>query len=105
MGRKRQRRATDVDPPLRTAASETPSALASERELAALVDQTVRERLDPRARTAWLLFAVEGLPHREVAGLLDLSESRVRGLVSEARATIAAALGSALEGRGAASKR
>lgn len=49
-------------------------------------------RLDPRARSALLLNAVDGYTQREVAGILGIPEGTVGRIVSEARAALRADL-------------
>lgn len=49
-------------------------------------------RLDPRARSALLLNAVDGYTQREVAGILGIPEGTVGRIVSEARVALRADL-------------
>lgn len=59
------------------------------------VDPDLRDalaRLDPRARSALLLNAVDGYTQREVAGILGIPEGTVGRIVSEARVALRADL-------------
>ncbi len=59
-------------------------ATASDQSLRLAIEQSLT-RLAPRQRTVFLLSAVEGFSHREIAGVLDVSEGVSRTLLFEAR--------------------
>jgi Sigma-70, region 4 len=42
-------------------------------------------RLDPRGRTIFLLFEVEGFSHREIAGIMDIPEGTSKALLFEVK--------------------
>ncbi|MEP6800612.1 MAG: RNA polymerase sigma factor [Acidobacteriota bacterium] len=61
-----------------------PPASASDHPLRLAIEQSL-SRLAPRQKTVFLLFAVEGFSHREIAGVLDVSEGASRALLFEAK--------------------
>lgn len=61
-----------------------PSAPVSDHPLRLSLEACVRD-LDPRRRTAFLLFAVEGFTHREVGEILGVPEGTSKTLLFEAR--------------------
>jgi RNA polymerase sigma-70 factor, ECF subfamily len=83
--RKRQRHPEDA---LESAASggEGPAlpATAGDHPLRIAIEQSL-SRLSPRQRAVFLLSAVEGFSHREIAAVLDVSEGASRALLFEAK--------------------
>lgn len=61
-----------------------PPAPTADQPLRLAIEQSL-SRLAPRQRTVFLLSAVEGFSHREIAGVLDVSEGASRTLLFEAR--------------------
>ncbi|MEO8188994.1 MAG: RNA polymerase sigma factor [Acidobacteriota bacterium] len=83
--RKRKRHPED---PLETSTGEQDAALppapAADQPLRLAIEQSL-SRLVPRQRTVFLLSAIEGFSHRQIAGVLDVSEGASRTLLFEAR--------------------
>lgn len=52
--------------------------------LRAQLDQALR-RIDPRRRTVFLLFAVEGMKHSEIAAILEIPEGTSKAWLFEAK--------------------
>ncbi len=59
-------------------------APAADHPLRLAIEQSL-SRLAPRQKTVFLLSAVEGFSHREIAGVLDVSEGASRALLFEAK--------------------
>ncbi|MCA1580658.1 MAG: RNA polymerase sigma factor [Acidobacteria bacterium] len=59
-------------------------APAGDHPLRMAIEQSL-SKLAPRQRTVFLLSAVEGFSHREIAGVLDVSEGASRTLLFEAK--------------------
>jgi RNA polymerase sigma-70 factor (ECF subfamily) len=81
--RRRRRRAEEAiepeapaEPAIAAASGDHPLRLAIEQSL---------DKLAPRQRTVFLLSAVEGFSHREIARVLDVSEGASRTLLFEAK--------------------
>jgi RNA polymerase sigma-70 factor (ECF subfamily) len=86
--RRRKRRAEDAltieTPAGERAASGAPLAPAGDHPLRIAIEQGVA-RLKPRQRDVFLLSAVEGFSHREIAEVLDIPEGTSRTLLFEAK--------------------
>jgi len=80
--RKRRRRAadslTDLD------AASHPAEPGADPALRVSLERSLA-RIGERPRTAFLLYAVEGLTHREIGEVLEVSETGSRSLLFEAR--------------------
>jgi RNA polymerase sigma-70 factor (ECF subfamily) len=90
IGRQRRRRAAETElpgeealPAPRAPAGDVPLRVSLERAMA---------RLRPRHRDVFLLFAVEGFLHREIAEILDIPEGTSKSLLFEARRELQVAL-------------
>ena len=79
---RRRRRRAETPPPEPEGAART--APVNDHPLRLDLEAAVA-RLAPRRRTAFLLFEVEGLTHREVGEILGVSEGNARGLLFEAK--------------------
>ena len=100
--RRRQRRAEDpLDSP-EEVAREAASAGAGDHPLRLAIEQSLA-KLAPRQRTVFLLAAVEGFSHREVAEVMDVSEGASRTLLFEAKRRLQELLGAPAPGRSTAS--
>lgn len=86
--RRRKRRAEDALEPSKegTGGAGVPSAAApaGDHSLRIAIEQSLT-KLAPRQRTVFLLAAVEGFSHREIAQVLDVSEGASRTLLFEAK--------------------
>jgi RNA polymerase sigma-70 factor (ECF subfamily) len=100
--RRRQRRAEDpLDSPAE-GTRETAAADAGDHPLRLAIEQSLA-KLAPRQRTVFLLAAVEGFSHREVAEVMDVSEGASRTLLFEAKRRLQELLGTSAPGRSPAS--
>ncbi len=70
--------------PLHIEAGETPEGDIERAESLTIAFLHMMERLSPKERAAFLLHSVFGQSHRQVAGVLGMSESASRQLVSRA---------------------
>ena len=68
-----------------------PRTTLMRKEVLADINEAIR-RLPPRQRSAIVLFEVEGLSIREIAGVMDCSEGAVKFNVHQARKKLKAAL-------------
>lgn len=103
--RRRQRRSEEpIEPPERPDAAPAPAAsvAAEDHPLRLAIEQSL-EKIAPRQRTVFLLSAVEGFSHREIAQVLDVSEGASRTLLFEAKRRLQELLGSRAAGQGSAS--
>lgn len=88
--RRRRRRSEDpLEPPAPESSGDraegTPiPAPATDHPLRLAIEQSLT-KLAPRQRTVFLLSAVEGFSHREIAQVLDVSEGASRTLLFEAK--------------------
>ena len=83
--RKRKRHAEDpLEAPSGREEGAVLAAPAADQPLRLTIEQSL-SRLAPRQRTVFLLSAVEGFSHREIAGVLDVSEGASRTLLFEAK--------------------
>lgn len=90
--RRRRRRAEEgLEPPSDAAGSESDrkegpalAAPSADHPLRLAIEQSLTQ-LAPRQRTVFLLAAVEGFSHREIADVLDVSEGASRTLLFEAK--------------------
>jgi RNA polymerase sigma-70 factor, ECF subfamily len=80
-----ERRRREAEPPARETAPAADAALARDVERAMAT-------LEPRQRALLWLAHVEGLDHREIAGVLGVAEASVKVLLHRARKRLAAAL-------------
>jgi RNA polymerase sigma-70 factor (ECF subfamily) len=108
--RRRQRRSEDpIEAPERPdaapAASAASASIAAEDHPLRLAIEQSLEKIAPRQRTVFLLSAVEGFSHREIAQVLDVSEGASRTLLFEAKRRLQELLGprAAAAGRESAS--
>jgi len=83
MRRRRRKPETELAPEGTRASLDLPAAGADQPLRLELEDAVAR--LAERPRTAFLMAAVEGFSHREVAEVLGISETASRSLVFEAR--------------------
>ena len=83
--RKEKRRRTDDLENAPNQASQEPGAISrlTEQEILSSVQQ-----LSPVYRTVFNLYVIEGFSHREVASVLDISESTSRSNLAKARANL-----------------
>lgn len=83
--RRRQRHPEDaLDSGAGGSESSALPAAAGDHPLRIAIEQSL-SRLAPRQRAVFLLSAVEGFSHREIAGVLDVSEGASRTLLFEAK--------------------
>ena len=83
--RKRKRHPEDpLEAPSGQEEGTLPAAPATDQPLRLSIEQSL-SRLAPRQKTVFLLSAVEGFSHREIAGVLDVSEGASRTLLFEAK--------------------
>ena len=82
--RRRKRRAEDALEPSTESPGGRLPAPAGDHPLRIAIEQSLT-KLAPRQRTVFLLSAVEGFSHREIAQVLDVSEGASRTLLFEAK--------------------
>lgn len=82
--RKRQRHPEDALESGAPGEGPTLAAAAGDHPLRIAIEQSL-SRLAPRQRAVFLLSAVEGFSHREIAAVLDVSEGASRTLLFEAK--------------------
>ncbi len=64
-----------------------PEELLLQQEVAELIEEAISQ-LSPKLRTAFVLYELEGLPMKEVADVLGISESAAKVRVHRARAQL-----------------
>lgn len=109
--RRRRRRSEEALEPVSASPEDRPERAESSAFPAPATDPPLRlaieqslTKLAPRQRTVFLLSAVEGFSHREIAQVLDVSEGASRTLLFEAKRRLQELLWSAGPGPGSASK-
>lgn len=91
--RRRGRRTEPLEAALHEAAEEAPALEVVHAEQRAHAVRQALGGLSERQRAALTLFYMEGLPQREAATCMDLSDSAFESLLHRARAALAAAVG------------
>jgi RNA polymerase sigma-70 factor, ECF subfamily len=84
MMRRKRRRPVEVGEPGFTRGESELSAPAPDHSLRLSIESTLKE-LDPRRRSAFVLYAVEGFTHREIGDILGVPEGTSKALLFEAR--------------------
>ncbi|MFN3339790.1 MAG: RNA polymerase sigma factor, partial [Dietzia sp.] len=90
VARQRARRATDAQPPEvllghRDAAPRSDPARMMEVNVQMQALARVLGTMEPELRSCWTLREIDGMPYREVATALDITESTARGRIARAR--------------------
>jgi RNA polymerase sigma-70 factor (ECF subfamily) len=76
------------------------AAPASDHSLRLSLEATLRQ-LDPRRRSAFVLYAIEGFTHREIGEILGVPEGTSKALLFEARRDLQHRLAGAAAGASA----
>jgi len=84
MRRKRRRPVEVVGEPAPGTAEPEFAAPASDHPLRLSLEASVKD-LEPRRRSAFVLYAVEGFTHREIGEILGVPEGTSKALLFEAR--------------------
>lgn len=90
VARQRARRSTDAQPPEvlldhRDAAPGSDPARMMEVNVQMQSLARVLGTMEPELRSCWTLREIDGMPYREVASALDITESTARGRIARAR--------------------
>lgn len=84
MMRRKRRRPVEVGESSFSRADSEFAAPVSDHSLRLSLEASVKE-LDPRRRSAFVLYAVEGFTHREIGDILGIPEGTSKALLFEAR--------------------
>ena len=84
MMRRKRRRPVEVGEPGFARGESELATPASDHSLRLSIESTLKE-LDPRRRSAFVLYAVEGFTHREIGDILGIPEGTSKALLFEAR--------------------
>jgi RNA polymerase sigma-70 factor (ECF subfamily) len=84
MRRRRRRKPESSADDMEQAVVEGRVAVAADHPLRMTLEQCL-SRLQPRSRTVFLLYEVEGFKHREIAGILKIPEGTSKNLLFEAK--------------------
>ena len=85
---RRRRETVSLDDPGRDSPSRIPADREADPALKVALERGIGS-LPPRQRSAFVLFAVEGFSHREIAEILDVSVGHSKTLVFEAKHRLA----------------
>jgi RNA polymerase sigma-70 factor (ECF subfamily) len=85
---RRRRETVSLDDPGRVGPPATPAERPADPALKVALERGIGA-LPPRQRSAFVLFAVEGFSHREIADILDVSVGNSKTLVFEAKHKLA----------------